>query len=745
MKFKLNLGKFKKVHADEGTTTMQHEDGHVMKIAHKSLSPKMRKELESLPTVDNKQHLDKGGEIDPKKAKSFEQDFNKSGWETMKEGFNNLVHPQPEPSPKPKKNYDKGGEIAPKGMVNNPNYQEGSSFPKYMPAEAASDTKGLEEPMIDPVSTAVGVGMAGSVAGAGSAVMNAVKNKATSNATNSLLEGIKKAAQNSNVKGEASKIGSMTGYGPGSSQVAYQKEMIANMPKAPKNYADGGEAVPEAPAAPESSVVPSTNEAQGLDPTLNRKRELYNQIAPIPSQFQPDGNIHNFDPLSWGQAEKNFAAEQAGQVESQRQDTLKAQAENSARTQAGLPPIPVPAMPEGTAPEAPAMTNPTKGPVAPIAPQGQQPQAPAQDPYGTQAYSESYMKGLNQQVSGIQGQAQAKSAEAKQEAQALQVAQQKQHEIQNSFKNNYDDLEFERNAHMDDVNNYHVDPAKYWQDHSKLATGIGIILAGFNPTSSPNAAIEFLNTQMNRNLDAQKAELGKKENLLSANLKQFGNMRDAMDMTRVMQGDALAIQIKKAAAQNGSQMAQAQAQQMIGQLNQQAAPILAQQAMRRTLLQGAKSGHVDPAKVVNMIVPENQRADANKELIEAQNMASARDNVLSGFDKLAKINTVGGRMGSPLQTSKQVNAIKQPLVAGLSKATAGRFTEQDAGMLDSLFPAPGDNAETIAIKRNQAAKLISEKMHFPILETYGINIGDTGRYNNQGISRIQQSAPIIKK
>lgn len=52
----INLSKFKKVECDGKSTTLQHPSGHTIKIAHKSLSPDVRKNLDEIPM-----HLAKGG------------------------------------------------------------------------------------------------------------------------------------------------------------------------------------------------------------------------------------------------------------------------------------------------------------------------------------------------------------------------------------------------------------------------------------------------------------------------------------------------------------------------------------------------------------------------------------------------------------------------------------------------------------------------------------------------------------
>lgn len=60
MKGGLDLSKFKKVACDKGCSTLRHVDGHELRIAHKALSPQMRRDLDKLPI-----HAADGGDVQP--------------------------------------------------------------------------------------------------------------------------------------------------------------------------------------------------------------------------------------------------------------------------------------------------------------------------------------------------------------------------------------------------------------------------------------------------------------------------------------------------------------------------------------------------------------------------------------------------------------------------------------------------------------------------------------------------------
>ncbi len=83
------------------------------------------------------------------------------------------------------------------------------------------------------------------------------------------------------------------------------------------------------------------------------------------------------------------------------------------------------------------------------------------------------------------------------------------------------------------------------------------MLAGFSPAARPNAAIEELDKAIDRDVESQKAEMGKKSTLLSANMQHFRDLSTAMEMTRTMQMGAVAEKMKAAAAKAGDPQAKA--------------------------------------------------------------------------------------------------------------------------------------------------------------------------------------------
>jgi len=359
-----------------------------------------------------------------------------------------------------------------------------------------------------------------------------------------------------------------------------------------------------------------------------------------------------------------------------------------------------------------------------LAPQAS-PQAPAKpvDAFGTQAYMANLGKGVNQEMAGLQGLAAAEAATAQAQQKVLEQQAVNQQQTLMDFKTKAAALDKEINDWKKDLASQRINPNRYLGDMTtmqRVGTTIGLILGGIGGglTRQGNPALEYLNKQIDRDIDAQKANLEQKNNLLAANFKQFGNMRDAADMTRVMLAASAQTELQLAAAKSGDEAAKARALQAVGQLNQKYAPVLSQIAMRQSLLDGVKAGRMDASTYLRAVVPENEKKDVAKEVAEAQALTHLRDNALAAFDKISQVGTLGAQALSPIDARAQKNALIEPLSAVLGKELAGRFTEADAATFRTLLSAEGRSAETRALQRQQLNKFLTEKMHFPMAEQY---------------------------
>lgn len=299
----------------------------------------------------------------------------------------------------------------------------------------------------------------------------------------------------------------------------------------------------------------------------------------------------DFDSKAFTKAQTQQADEATRDTNTSAVQAQQIQQENAIRAQAGLPPLPMPAGmgPMATAPQEQA---PQSGPNPGIATPQQSSNGMPADPMA------GYMSGFSDQMKAANMQAKAQGDLGNVNAGILAKQQEAQSAAQAHFDEAVASNRAEREALQQDIKDGHVDPNKFWTGdpktgeggHSKIAAGIGMILAGFNPTGKPNAAIDFIQHQMDKSIEAQARNLSSKESLLHANLQAFGNIKDAAMMTRLQMADQVTNELQTAAAKAQTPMAKAAALNAIGQVKERAAPLEMQYAMRRAMMNVQNSG-----------------------------------------------------------------------------------------------------------------------------------------------------------
>ena len=199
-------------------------------------------------------------------------------------------------------------------------------------------------------------------------------------------------------------------------------------------------------------------------------------------------------------------------------------------------------------------------------------------------------KGLKAGLAGNDQLAQAVAAQNNANFKAYEISKAQQDDLQTTYNKHVAENTDEYNNFIKDYQDGHIDPELYWTgdasghgSHSKLVAGIGMILAGFNPSNKPNAAIDFLKYQMDKNIDAQVQNLNKQHNLVAANLQRFHNIKDATDMSRAMQAGMVATQLAQDAAKSGSKAAMAQAELAKSKLYQDYQPLFMRASMMQTM------------------------------------------------------------------------------------------------------------------------------------------------------------------
>lgn len=378
--------------------------------------------------------------------------------------------------------------------------------------------------------------------------------------------------------------------------------------------------------------------------------------------------------------------------------------ENVRRQKLGLKPLPVPAQPNLAPPPSPSNVPMPEAvsKEAIKAEQAAEPKAPSLDLSNPEAV---LTAGYQNKIAGINQAAKAQSDLGQAEATLLNKNLEAQNTAKKVYQDSFNELEQERQNHMQDIKDGYIDPNNYWKDHSKIMTGIGMILAGFNPTNSPNAAVNFLKFQMEQNLNAQRENLSAKQNLLNANLRQFGNMRDAMDMTRIMQNDIVINQLKSAAAQAQSPMAKAAALQAVGQLQTEMAPMFQQFALRKAMSElSATNSPGATEKLIGMMralnpemakeyeeryIPGIGLAITSKDATDLKEMRAGVLDAKAGIGKLLAISNKPFKSLS-LEDIAEADTLRQTLVGALRSPITGpgAMNEGERELLERIIANP---------------------------------------------------------
>lgn len=354
-----------------------------------------------------------------------------------------------------------------------------------------------------------------------------------------------------------------------------------------------------------------------------------------------------------------------------------------------------------SASKAPASLNYTQSyPQQSLAPQG--PVNPANnpnDPYGYGAMAQTQLAGLNLQEKGIEGQSQAQQGLAHGIFNAAQEFQSELSNLNDVAAQKTSENTQNVNDTAADINNFQINPNHYVESMSsgqKVSTALGMILAGAGSgvLHQENPVMKFLNQQVDRDVAAQHAMLGKKETLLSAYQKQYGNIIDATNMTKATLLASYQGRLDQEAAKAGTPQAIAAAQIAKGQFEQQKGALVQQTGMRQAVM-GSMDNNNLPAltklRVLGMaqMATPKQVEDGTKEAGKLEELNTLRANVKNASDQLDKKFLAGAL--TPGDRDSFVNTYAGPL----AKIAEGRFNlEESKQQMKAILPAPGDLQST---------------------------------------------------
>lgn len=352
--------------------------------------------------------------------------------------------------------------------------------------------------------------------------------------------------------------------------------------------------------------------------------------------------------------------------------------------------------------------------------------------------------GLALQKRGIAEEAQAQADLGNQQARDIQSAQREHEKLAADTQAGIDQFKAEDSKSLAEYKAGEIKSNHYWDSLTtagKAATVLGLVLGGIGAgmTHTENQALKLFNSEIDRDIDAQKANLGKKQNLLEYNYRRFGNMKDAQAVTAAQMQQKLSLDLQAASAKSNDPMAKARADQLAGKLQSEydakVAPIYQKQALLKSL-RGKDASNVDPSRLVALLVPPEHQKQVYTEIGQAQHATRAKNELMSAFDEAAKENTIlrtAGGLRTPVSIST-LNALSLPLIHDAE----GRVNEFEQKTLQDLYPKGGDLKGKIDGKRRALEAFIEQKRAAPTAKGNGI---DLTKFNSTNYETIPESPP----
>lgn len=374
-----------------------------------------------------------------------------------------------------------------------------------------------------------------------------------------------------------------------------------------------------------------------------------------------------------------------------------------------------------------AMREPQQAPLPAQEPQPKQQaasQAAAPSPATPASQGDSLLKAFDQQ--------------AKEQAKILQQAEAEKAQLAYNYKQDYDRLKATRDAVFQEYKEGKIDPNNYWNSKdtgSKVATIIGLLVSGF---SGSDQASKFVDDQITRDIDAQKANLGKKQSLLEFNLKEFGNLRDATEMTRLMQMDKIKDQLSMAAAKVGDPVQKAKLLEDVTRYDMMIQDRAQKTAAARAISQAMTTAKQDPSKAAAVtdavsqfdpkageelrgrLVPGMGFANTPQGAIKVADAVANNEKTQGGIKRLLEINKMPSKNWNPTLWA-EASTIQAEMMGPLRSVMGlGTLSEGDKKLLESMVKDP--TAWTSLSSSNKASlETLSKRMNDTVRSVAKVN------------------------
>lgn len=320
----------------------------------------------------------------------------------------------------------------------------------------------------------------------------------------------------------------------------------------------------------------------------------------------------------------------------------------------------------------------------------------------------------------------------------------------------YDDL----NKHVDDFSHYIADPATkinpnaYWENRStgqKVSMALGVALGGFGTAfGGTNYAQDFLNKQIDRDIDAQKKRADQHQTLLGAYERLYGEGNAAVNATKATMLDIYNQEAKQVALQLNTPQAMQNYLQYSAQNALEKSKLLQDASVDLNNLPGTNSGQAKggakeqtkpQASSDHILVPDSEKQflamqydpqnKKNYEQIKAQKAGAALSDAA-----IDRINEVFPELEKNANKSEGINYVRQNAegFGSIPFGVGSAISHGAKGVTDTLATSEGresmraydrDRASMAGAIRAALKGQVSDALLDETIESYLPTWGDT--------------------
>lgn len=357
-------------------------------------------------------------------------------------------------------------------------------------------------------------------------------------------------------------------------------------------------------------------------------------------------------------------------------------------------------------------------------------------------------KAFNNNMAGIQANANAQSQQADSIGQAYKDYNAQIQQREAAYQERLKTIDSEQQNLMNKFASQEIDPKRVWHQAStggKIMAGIGLLLSGMGSatTGQPNLAYETIQKTMDRDIDAQKANMDKTKSLFSMNMEKYKNAQMAEDSTRLQMLTALNAQVEQAKAQSGSLQAQANAKILQSQLQMQMAQIKQEMAKKMAEAQlvgygGARGGLPVSTAMPSMLadpktVQIGDRIYQTRDPKEAEELRTMQSNyrpVVNGLNALDSLGPKAAIKGTDEYNQAQV--IRNALVFKVNELYGlKRLSAEDKETILEEIGNPGAFTQMLSsgVRNSTFKRILDDSMDSAYTSKLPGYIG-TSRYSN---------------